>query len=212
MYFTREPIIQTIISAREGYTICIRSLSTEEEVQVEVVELVTFDTMSFYRCTEKGTMYLLPANNYQILEERVQSMVLKTTGRKDKEIRIGKGKEEGEVLQKEDKKKSRKKNKAIRAKESENRESEKIRDSEKSREAEKPREMERMSEESTSIEGNKKISEKKDKVSSRFLIPPPEGLISESLHKAAMKRAETVAEPVFVPPTPDSESTLEHEE
>lgn len=189
MYFTREPIIQTIISAREGYTICVRSLATEEDIAVEVVELVTFDNLGFYRFTEKGNSYLFPIKSYLLVEQRIQGMVLKSSGRKEKEIKIGKGKEE-EPSQKEDKKK-RKKNKLLRAKETLETKTEIIEDPV----ANKP-----------GVDSQKSSEEKKEKVSSRFLIPPPEGLISESLHKAAMKRNEPT-----LAPTPLEESITSEE-
>ena len=51
MNFTREPIIETIISPKEGYKLSIRSSKGEnpEEVLVEAVEIVSFGSALFYR-------------------------------------------------------------------------------------------------------------------------------------------------------------------
>lgn len=93
MNFTREPILETIITPKEGYKIILRNskLPTEEEYSVEAVEIVSFGTAIFYRSLERPKPFLLPTTDYEVYESKDVRMVLKTAPL-EKNIKIGGGK------------------------------------------------------------------------------------------------------------------------
>lgn len=95
MHFTREPIIETIVTPREGYKLIVRSskIETREEYLVEAVEIVSFGTAYFYRSTEKPKPFLLSISDYEVVETREAKLSLKTAG-VEKGIKIGGGKKE----------------------------------------------------------------------------------------------------------------------
>lgn len=94
MNFTREPIIETIISPKEGYKIVIKNskIPSAEEYTVDAVEIVTFGTAQFYRSLEKTKCFLLPVSDYEVMEVREARMVLKNASF-EKNIKIGGGRE-----------------------------------------------------------------------------------------------------------------------
>lgn len=94
MDFTREPIIQTIITPKEGCKLVIRSSKNagQEEYFVDAVEVVSFDNASFFRSLERPKPFLVPISDYEILEVREARMVLKSVGI-DRSIKIGGGRE-----------------------------------------------------------------------------------------------------------------------
>ncbi len=94
MDFTREPIIETIITPKEGYKIVVRNSKNkdQEEYLVDAVQIVTFGQVSFLRSLEKPKPFLVPASDYEMLEVREARMVLKNIG-VDRSIKIGGGKD-----------------------------------------------------------------------------------------------------------------------
>lgn len=94
MDFTREPIVQTVITPKEGYKIVVRSSknSGQEEYFVDAVEVVSFGTAIFFRSLERPKSFLVPASDYEVLEVREARMVLKNVG-VDRAIKIGGGRE-----------------------------------------------------------------------------------------------------------------------
>jgi hypothetical protein len=92
--FTREPVIETIITPREGCKIVIRSSKgmNQEEYFLDAVEVVSFGHALFFRSLEKPKSFLLPISDYELLEVRETKMVLKH-GVGGKSIKIGGGKE-----------------------------------------------------------------------------------------------------------------------
>lgn len=94
MDFTREPIIETVVTPKEGCKLVVRSSksSGQEEYFVDAVEVVSFGSTFFFRSQERPKSFLVPANDYEILEVREARMVLKNVGL-DKSIKIGGGKE-----------------------------------------------------------------------------------------------------------------------
>lgn len=94
MDFTREPIIETIITPKEGYKLVIRSSksSGQEEYCVDAVEIVTFGQGLFFRSLERPKAFLVPISDYEVLEVREARMVLKNAGL-DRSIKIGGGRE-----------------------------------------------------------------------------------------------------------------------
>lgn len=94
MEFTRKPIIETIITAKEGCKLVVRSSkgAGQEEYFVDAVEVVSFGNSFFFRSQEKPKSFLVPASDYEILEVREARMVLKNVGF-DRTIKIGGGRE-----------------------------------------------------------------------------------------------------------------------
>lgn len=94
MDFTREPIIETVITPREGNKLVVRSSkgTSQEEYFVDAVEVVTFGRAIFFRSTEKPKAFLVPASDYEVLEVRETRIVLKNVGL-DRSIKIGGGRE-----------------------------------------------------------------------------------------------------------------------
>jgi len=77
--FTREPIIETIITPREGYRLVVRSSKTlqQEEHFVEAVEMVSFGGACFFRSLSPRP-FIVPCGDYEIIELRQSRMMLKT--------------------------------------------------------------------------------------------------------------------------------------
>lgn len=94
MDFTREPIIETIITPRDGCKLVIRSSKGigQEEYFVDAVEVVCFGHAFFFRSLERPKAFLVPISDYEVLEVREARMVLKNVG-PDRSIKIGGGRE-----------------------------------------------------------------------------------------------------------------------
>jgi len=92
--FTREPIIETVITPKEGYKLVVRNSKggSQEEFFVDAVEVISFGSCLFYRSLEKPKCFLVPVNDYEILEVREARMVLKSTSL-EKGVKIGGGRE-----------------------------------------------------------------------------------------------------------------------
>lgn len=80
MDFTREPVIQTVITPREGFRLVVRSSKTQglEEHFVDAVEVVCFGSATFFRSIERPKPFIVPASDYEVLEVRESRVVLKT--------------------------------------------------------------------------------------------------------------------------------------
>lgn len=94
MDFTREPIIETVITPREGCTLVIRNSkgSGQEEYFVDALEVVIFGNAIFFRSRERPKAFLVPATDYEVLEVRETRLVLKNVGL-DRSIKIAGGRE-----------------------------------------------------------------------------------------------------------------------
>jgi len=93
--FTREPIIETIISPKEGYKLLVRSSksgSDTEEYYVDAVEVVSFGHAFFFRSTERPKAFLVPASDYEVLEVKEVRVALKNVSH-ERNIKIGGGRE-----------------------------------------------------------------------------------------------------------------------
>lgn len=92
--FTREPIIESIITPREGFKLAVRGSRGvgQEEYFVEAVEIVAFGQALFFRSLERPKCFLVPVTEYEIVEIREARMVLKNVG-SDNTIKIAGGKE-----------------------------------------------------------------------------------------------------------------------
>lgn len=80
MDFTREPIVETIITPREGYRLVVRSSKStgHEEHFVDAVEVISFGNAFFFRSVEKPKPFVVPVSDYEVLEVREPRIVLKT--------------------------------------------------------------------------------------------------------------------------------------
>lgn len=94
MDFTREPIVETVITPKDGCKLVVRSSksSGQEEYFVDAVEIVAFGNALFFRSIEKPKAFLVPVSDYEVLEVREARMVLKNVG-VERTIKIGGGRE-----------------------------------------------------------------------------------------------------------------------
>ncbi len=94
MNFTREPIIETVITPKEGYKLVVRNskVGGQEEYFVDAVEVISFGSASFFRSMEKPKCFLVPVSDFEILEARESRMVLKTPT-SERGIKIAGGRE-----------------------------------------------------------------------------------------------------------------------
>lgn len=94
MEYTREPIIETVITPKEGCKLVVRSSkgTAQEEYFVDALEVVSFGHSFFFRSTERPKAFLVPATDYEVLEVREARMVLKNVGM-DRTIKIAGGRE-----------------------------------------------------------------------------------------------------------------------
>lgn len=94
MNFTREPIIETVITPREGCKLVVRSSKgvSQEDYFVDAVEVVSFGHSFFFRSQERPKSFLVPVSDYEILETKETRMVLKNVST-DRSIKIGGGRE-----------------------------------------------------------------------------------------------------------------------
>ena len=114
MNFTREPILETIISAKEGYKLSIKSTKSDSTVEylVDAVEVVCFGTTYFYRSGEPAHTFFIPAQDFEIMQVRQTRLVLKTPTEKNIKIAGGDTSKKGSDKSQGDKKKSRSKAKS----------------------------------------------------------------------------------------------------
>lgn len=94
MDFTREPIVETVITPREGCKLVVRNSKGvgQEEYFVDALEVVSFGHSVFYRSQEKPKAFLVPVSDYEVMEVREARIVLKNVGL-DRSIKIAGGRE-----------------------------------------------------------------------------------------------------------------------
>ena len=94
MNFTREPVIETIITPKEGFKLLVRSSkgSGQEEYQVDAVEVVSFGHSFFFRSLEKPRSFLVPVSDYEVVETKEMRVALKNAPL-ERAIKIGGGRE-----------------------------------------------------------------------------------------------------------------------
>lgn len=96
MNYTREPIIESIITPKEGCKLVVRNSKgggSSEEYFVESLEIVSFGNAIFFRSTERPKSFLVPVTDFEVIELKETKMVLKSTSI-EKSIKIGGGKTE----------------------------------------------------------------------------------------------------------------------
>lgn len=94
MNFTREPIIETVITPREGMKLLLRSSKTAalEEYFVDAIEVVSFGRSLFFRSVERPKSFLVPVSDYEVIELKELRVPLKNAV-PDRSIKIGGGRE-----------------------------------------------------------------------------------------------------------------------
>jgi hypothetical protein len=92
--FTREPIIETIITPKDGYKLIIRSSkgAGQEEYSVDAVEVVSFGRSFFFRSMERPKPFLVPVSDYEVIETKEMRVALKNAP-PERNIKIGGGRE-----------------------------------------------------------------------------------------------------------------------
>lgn len=92
MNFTREPIIETVISPKEGYKLVVRNSKggSQEEYVVDAIEVVSFGHSFFFRSLERPKSFLVPVSDYEIIETKETRVVLKNASF-ERSIKIGGG-------------------------------------------------------------------------------------------------------------------------
>jgi hypothetical protein len=92
--FTREPIIETIVSPKDGYKLCIKNskIPGAEEFFVDAVEVVSFGASLFFRGQERPKPFLVPVSDYEVFEVKETRVVLKNITH-DRNIKIGGGRD-----------------------------------------------------------------------------------------------------------------------
>lgn len=93
MNFTREPIIETVITPRDGFKLSIRNTKggSQEEYFVDAIEVVSFGQSMFFRSQERPKSFLLPVTDYEVVEAKETRVVLKNAPLEGS-IKIGGGK------------------------------------------------------------------------------------------------------------------------
>jgi len=240
VHFTREPIIESVITPREGCKITLRNSknSALEEHTVEAVEVVSFGTALFFRSQEKPKAFLLPVSDYELIETKETRVILKSISL-EKSIKIGGGREaregparareereeeapreEAPSEQKVDKRRDRRRNRRRRSSEERHEMKEWT---EKNKE---PEAQELAVSVSASAEGGGAADETLPPVSSPMLtslIPPPSTLISDTIarYKDAayaegallpkkVEKKHETPEAPMMPPPPDEEEHASH--
>ncbi|MBI2743900.1 MAG: hypothetical protein HYX48_08300 [Chlamydiales bacterium] len=94
MNFTREPIIETIITPKEGFKLLVRNSKGggQEEYHVDAIEVVSFGHSFFFRSLEKPKSFLVPVSDYEIVEVKETRVALKNVSI-ERAIKIGGGRE-----------------------------------------------------------------------------------------------------------------------
>jgi hypothetical protein len=77
--FTRNPIIETVITPKDGYRLTVRSSKNlgQEEFVVEALEVVSFGVHCFFRNLDRSRAFLVPVSDYEVLEIREGRLPIK---------------------------------------------------------------------------------------------------------------------------------------
>ena len=163
MNFTREPIILSVLTPKEGSKLVVRKSKgkgEEEDYFVDAIEIVSFEGAVFFRSTERPKSFLVPVSDYEVLELKETKIVLKNVSI-DKNIKIpskhsGQPRKESSI----DKKQHRRR---------------------RPRTEGSPAQQQPSNKEVKKESGRKTVSEEAPQPSLKRLIPPPHTLIKEKL-------------------------------
>lgn len=216
MNFTREPIIETIITPREGSKLVIRSSKSngQEDYFVDAVEVVSFGHSFFFRSLERPKSFLVPMSDYEVLELKETRMVLKNAS-PERSIKIGGGREAAPPRQQREPVEERREEKREEASSTEatgilpiapgDRKRDRRRRGRRSgRDRHEPSHEARSKQEEPAMEG-REMDEgeplREEPQAPSFiskLFPPPSKLIKETLSQH--KTSEVVDQDIFAPP------------
>ena len=185
MDFTREPLVETVITPKEGYKLLIRPISgnQQEEYSVISIEVVSFGSCFFFRSKEKPKAFLLPMTEYEVVETRETRTVLKKP-QVEKSIKIGGGKKASTKTAKVKEAKAPAKEPAKEVIEEEKEET--LKEEPKKRERKRPRKRRTKSEKENESKEEDSLSDGKEEKKApvrRTLLPPPTSLISEQIDR-----------------------------
>lgn len=202
MNYTREPIIETIITPKEGNKLLIRNSKkeTREDYLVDSIEVVSFGQSIFYRSLERPKSFLLPVTDYEVVEVKETRLALKSAT-VEGSIKIGGGRSAQRTPSSETKETS------FEEKPPEGR-FEKKKDRRRSRRRRGSDEKEIKEEAAPQGEGK---SEEKKRISR--LLPPPPTLIAQTIGKyreALHPEATPLPDLAETPPEPE-EPKKKHE-
>ncbi len=196
MDFTREPIIESVITPKEGYKLIVRSSrgDKEEEYSVNAVEVVSFGKAIFFRNMEKPKAFLLPVSEYDVVETRETRSVLKKP-QAEKSIKIAGGRvppPKKEPKAKQEPKEERE-------------------EKEEPKRKRRTRKRKSSSDEPKVADAAPESSEKGPVTLKRTLLPPPPNLISDQIsrYKDYIEKAPAQEEPKVQPIIPPEPQDLE---
>lgn len=187
MNFTREPLIETVITSKDGYKLALRNSKGggQEEFFVDAIEVISFGNTSFYRSLEKPKSFLVPVSDYEIIEVRETRMVLKSAS-VDRGIKIAGGRETAMKPSREEKVEEPAPIKEVEAAVEEQK-VEKRRERRRTRKRRGKGEHHEEREGEAEVEEPPQKAEKKEVVAKSVekpsLIPPPSTLISETISR-----------------------------
>lgn len=184
MNFTREPIIETIVSSKDGYKLVVRNSKGvgQEEYLVDALEVVSFGNAFFFRSLDRPKSFLVPVSDYEVLEVRETRVSLKHVAI-EKSIKIAGGREASLRTSREVSPAAPEKKSPETNPEEPSSRNEKKRERRRYRRRRNREEKEESkSEEALSLEGEGE-EEKDSSVGFGSLLPPPPTLISENISK-----------------------------
>ena len=192
MNYTREPIVESVVTPREGCKLVLRNSKKsheQEDFLVDAVEIVSFGSAIFYRSTERPKPFLLPVSDYELIELKETKMVLKAVS-PERAIKIAGGKPKQKPSPSQSKEVSQPSKEEVSEKKSLKR-----RTRRKKHDPSSVAESENKDKVKNVQKGGDKNDEMKVSSSSvRGLLPPPTTLIKESLTR--IKNEELSKEPV----------------
>ena len=86
MYYTREPITLSVLSAKEGYNLVIKNTKNhdEESYIVPSVSIINFNGAIFYRSLLDRD-FLLPVSDYSVVEKKQVKLNVKLATKKNED-------------------------------------------------------------------------------------------------------------------------------
>lgn len=178
--FTREPLIETVITAKEGYKLALRNSKGggQEEFFVDALEVISFGNSCFYRSLEKPKSFLVPVTDYEIIEVREPRMVLKTGAVEKGGIKIAGGRETAMKAPREEKEEV-----VIETSEVESVDQPEEQKVEKKRERRRTRKRRKGEQERPETPPPVAVEKPIRQGEKPTLIPPPSTLISETINR-----------------------------
>lgn len=78
MHYTRHPLVESVLTAKGGSKLAVRSIASKEEYLLDAVEIVCFGSNYFFRPTADSThSFILPVSAFEVVEVVAERMALK---------------------------------------------------------------------------------------------------------------------------------------